>query len=114
MLTTLLELGLSEIFGESHNGLDTMIGEHGQGFSGGQLQRLALARVMLNPTSIILLDEPTAKLDLVSKEYIYTALKKLKSNAMVVVATHDMALLDIADVHLDLNQKEGLEGAVLV
>jgi ATP-binding cassette subfamily C protein CydD len=114
MLTTLLELGLSEIFGESHNDLDTMIGEHGQGFSGGQLQRLALVRVMLNPTSIILLDEPTAKLDLVSKEYIYTALKKLKSNAIVVVATHDIALLDIADVHLDLNQKEGLEGAVLV
>jgi ATP-binding cassette subfamily C protein CydD len=91
-----------------------MIGEHGQGFSGGQLQRLALARVMLNPTPIILLDEPTAKLDLISKEYIYSALKKLKSNAIVIVATHDLALLDIADEHLDLNQREGVEGAVLV
>lgn len=114
MRATLIELGLNEIFGKSHNGLSTIIGEHGQGFSGGQLQRLALARVMLNPTAIILLDEPTAKLDLVSKEYIYAALKKLKLNAIVVVATHDLALLDIADVHLDLNQREGVEGAVLV
>ena len=114
MRETLIELGLNEIFGKNHNGLNTMIGEHGQGFSGGQLQRLALARVMLNPTAIILLDEPTAKLDLISKEYIYAALKQLKLNAILVVATHDLALLDIADVHLDLNQREGVEGAVLV
>ncbi|WP_339721853.1 thiol reductant ABC exporter subunit CydD [uncultured Paraglaciecola sp.] len=114
MRETLTDLGLKEIFGKNHNGLNTMIGEHGQGFSGGQLQRLALARVMLNPTAIILLDEPTAKLDLISKEYIYAALKKLKKNAIVIVATHDLALLDIADLHVDLNQKEGLEGAVLV
>ncbi|MFT5925078.1 MAG: hypothetical protein ACI9LE_002083 [Paraglaciecola sp.] len=57
----------------------------------------------------ILLDELTAKLDLSSKEYIYSALNKLKSNAIVVVVTHDLALLDIADVNLGINQREGLK-----
>lgn len=114
MLEVLDQLGLREEFIQRHKGLETLVGEHGKGFSGGQLQRLALCRVMLNPTAVILLDEPTAKLDLESKQYIVAALLKLKKNAIVIVATHDTSLLDIADKHLNLALAGMPNHAVLV
>jgi ATP-binding cassette subfamily C protein CydD len=111
---TLDKLGLSKVFGARSEGLNTLVGEHGKGFSGGQLQRLALSRVLLNPTPVILLDEPTAKLDLESKEYIINALQQLKENAIVIVATHDLALVNIADRHLRLDAEGGHSNAILV
>lgn len=107
-------LGLASEFDNRSAGLNTMLGEHGQGFSGGQLQRIALCRVLLNPTPIILLDEPTAKLDKQSKQFILTAIKKLRKNAIVIVATHDPLLLEIADAHLNLDRQPETSDAVLV
>lgn len=103
MLKALKQLGLDDELGIKHLGIDTPIGEHGQGLSGGQMQRIAFARVMLNPTSIVLLDEPTAKLDSLSKEYIIAALKILKSQRIVVIASHDPLLIDMSDIHINLN-----------
>ena len=109
-------LGLSNELSLSHDGLDTVIGEHGQGLSGGQMQRIALARVLLNPAEIVLLDEPTAKLDLLSKRYVLDALKRLQQSATLIVATHDPQLIDTAELHIDLDKHIACEGddAVLV
>ena len=107
-------LGLAQEFDSRSLGLDSMLGEHGQGLSGGQLQRIALCRVLLAPTPIILLDEPTAKLDLRSKQLILEALDKLRHEAIVVVATHDPLLLEIADTQLSLDKAEELKHVVLV
>lgn len=114
ILSCLSTLGLADEFENRPTGLNTMLGEHGQGFSGGQLQRIALCRVLLDPTPIILLDEPTAKLDIQSKEFILTAIKKLRKNAIVILATHDPLLLEIADGHLCLDSQPESSDAVLV
>lgn len=114
MVEVLYTLGLASELQLKHNGLDTVIQEHGQGLSGGQMQRIALARVLLNPAPVILLDEPTAKLDVTSKKFIIGALNKLKSKAILIVATHDLALLTIADVHLTLDNQEEKKDALLV
>ncbi len=103
ILHTLELLGLSEELDINHIGLETIIGEHGKGLSGGQMQRLAFARILLNPTSIILFDEPTAQLDLKSKTYIINALKTLKSKCILVIASHDPLLISMGDVHLNLS-----------
>ena len=105
MLRVLDKLDLSDELLTHHNGLDTVIGEHGQGLSGGQMQRIALARVLLNPPELILLDEPTASLDIRSRLVIIAALQELKSRSLVVVATHDGELIARASNHFDLTKR---------
>ena len=105
MLTALDKLDLTNEITLKHQGLDTVLGEHGQGLSGGQMQRISLARVLLNPTQIILLDEPTASLDLKSKGLINDAVKELKERALIVIATHDPMIIAMSDIHIDLTKK---------
>jgi ATP-binding cassette subfamily C protein CydD len=106
MLQVMDTLGLSNELSLRDEGLFTVIGEHGQGLSGGQMQRIALARVLLNPAPIVLLDEPTAKLDLLSKEYILAALASLKPKVILIIATHDSSLLKLADMHIEFKKMD--------
>jgi ATP-binding cassette, subfamily C, bacterial CydD len=70
-------------------GLDTLIGEQGYGLSGGQVQRIALARVLLKDAPIILLDEPTANLDNANKKLLMQRVEQLFTDKTVLIATHD-------------------------
>ena len=102
MTAALDQLGLLDELAAKHLGLDTLIGEHGKGLSGGQMQRMAFARVLLNPTPIIIFDEPTAQLDLHSKALIYNALKILKDQRILIIASHDPLLIEQSDFHIKL------------
>lgn len=66
----LKEVNLYEKVKSLENGLDTRIGEHGTQFSGGERQRLALARVMANKKDIVLLDEATSALDTINEQMV--------------------------------------------
>jgi len=102
MLNVLTRLGLANELELKHKGLDTLIGEHGKGLSGGQMQRIAFARILLNPAPLILLDEPTARLDELSKAYIIDALKILREQALIVIATHDPLIMNLSSVQLSI------------
>jgi putative ABC transport system ATP-binding protein len=67
--------------------------------SGGELQRLAIARALVHSPSLILADEPTGELDLATGQAIFRLLKEIasKENVGIVVATHDVAMAQIAD-----------------
>ena len=68
---------------------DTILGEHGGGLSGGEKQRLALARALLGNPSLIILDEATSSLDTVSEMEIHKVIKQLKSeNIAVILIAH--------------------------
>lgn len=100
MQQALHTVGLSELIISRNNGLNSILNEHGEGLSGGQLQRLALARVLLSPAQLVLLDEPTASLDAESRQYVLAALAALKAQCILVIASHDRDVLALADQQL--------------
>ncbi|MDP2716724.1 thiol reductant ABC exporter subunit CydD [Rheinheimera sp.] len=106
MLAVLSRLGLAELVTETAAGLYRQISEQGRGLSGGQLQRLALARVLLAPTAVVLLDEPTASLDGHSRDLVLSALQQLKPQVMLILVSHDPALQVLADQHWQLAETQ--------
>lgn len=82
------EAGLSQLVAELPNGLDEVIGEQGRGLSGGQAQRIALARTVLGQRSIMLLDEPTAHLDIETEYELKKTMLPLFEDKLVFLATH--------------------------
>jgi ATP-binding cassette, subfamily C, bacterial LapB len=84
-------------------GLDFTIMEGGAGFSGGQKQTLLLSRLLLKNPNIILLDEPTASLDDVSEKNLISELKTWLGERTLVVATHRLAVLELVDRIIVIN-----------
>lgn len=78
-------------------GLDTVIGERGYGLSRGQAQRVALARAFLKQAPVLLLDEPTAGLDVENEQLVLDALDELSAGRTVLIVTHRMADVAKAD-----------------
>ncbi|OUJ07397.1 thiol reductant ABC exporter subunit CydD [Acetobacter malorum] len=74
------------------DGLETRIGEGGFGLSGGQAQRIAIARAYLKNAPILLLDEPTAHLDPATEKSVFESLQRLALRRTVVLATHSAAV----------------------
>lgn len=85
------------------NGLDTIVGERGHSFSGGQAQRIAIARALLTGADILILDEPTAHVDLAGEQLILEALRNIPSEQTVLTVAHRPTLIAAADrvLHLD-------------
>lgn len=79
------------------DGLDTLIGEDGVGLSGGQAQRVALARLFLRDAGLILLDEPTAHLEASLEDEIMAAIRRYAEGRTLVVATHSLAVASRMD-----------------
>lgn len=73
-------------------GLDTMLGEGGLGLSGGQAQRIALARIYLRDAGLILLDEPTAHLDADLEMAVLDELKLFARGRTLIIATHSLSV----------------------
>lgn len=78
-------------------GLDTQVGNRGELVSGGERQRLTIARSILNDPDIILMDEPTAMVDVDSKKKIRDAIYAVSKERTLVLVTHDPLLGEIAD-----------------
>ncbi len=78
-------------------GLDTIIGEDGTMMSGGQRQRLAIARALVKDAPILILDEATSALDTESEKLIQDALKELMKNKTSIVIAHRLSTIEQAD-----------------
>jgi ATP-binding cassette subfamily B protein len=82
---------------ELPNGYDTLIGENGSGFSGGQRQRLSIARVLLRNSPIVLLDEITSNVDTLNEIAIQKAIGNLAKDRTVLVIAHHLQTIRRAD-----------------
>lgn len=79
------------------DGLQTQIGRHGIRLSGGQSQRIALARTLLKKPKILLLDEPTSALDAESQAIIVHTLSQLRGSVTMVIVGHRLSTIQQAD-----------------
>lgn len=97
-LWQVLEMAYAKDFvAQMPQGLDTQVGERGVKVSGGQRQRLAIARAFLRDPKILMLDEATASLDSESEMMVQKALEKLMRNRTTLVIAHRLSTIVDAD-----------------
>ena len=91
------------------NGLETVVGERGHRLSGGEKQRLAIARMLLKRPSIVILDEATAHLDSENESLVQSALKEALIGRTSIVIAHRLSTIMHADQILVVDKGEILE-----
>ena len=93
-------------------GFDTMVGEQGLALSGGQVQRLAIARALLRDSPIVILDEPTSQIDVETEFELTKALQRLTQNKTVLLIAHRLSTVEQADRIIVLKEGRVIEEGV--
>lgn len=99
-------VGLTDHIRSLPDGFDTRIGPSVRGFSGGQKQRLGIARALAGNPSLFVLDEPTSALDEESEAWIMTTLSALRTSRIVIIITHRESTQRYCDAIVQLNDGE--------
>ena len=95
---------IHELMAGLPDGYDTMVGERGYRFSGGERQRLAIARMLLRNPPVLILDEATSALDTRTERAVQEALDELATGRTTIVIAHRLATIERADQIVVLHQ----------
>ena len=98
-----------EFIKKCSKGYDSLVGERGTKLSGGEKQRIAIARAMLLKAPILILDEATSALDSVTEKYIQDSLENLMANRTTIVVAHRLSTLSKMDRILVFDQGKIIE-----
>jgi ABC-type multidrug transport system fused ATPase/permease subunit len=96
----LQEVGLASLVADLPDGLGTVVGERGYRFSGGERQRLTIARILLAQPRVVILDEATAHLDSTSEAGVQAALARALEGRTAIVIAHRLSTIREADAIL--------------
>jgi ABC-type multidrug transport system fused ATPase/permease subunit len=97
LLAALKAAELLDFIESSPAGLDTKVGDQGMALSGGQAQRLAIARAILKDAPIVVLDEPTSQIDVETEALLNRALERLTARKTVLLIAHRLSTIEQAD-----------------
>ena len=89
--------GLDEFLGKHEAGYDLLVGERGEGLSGGERQSVTLARALISDPNIIMLDEPTNSMDRQTEKAFINRMESIVQDKTLVVVTHKTSLLQLVD-----------------
>lgn len=103
VIDSLFKSGLEKYFKKNNENLDLIIGEKGSKISGGEAQRLGLARAIYRNPEILILDEFTSSLDAYTEEEIIRNLQKLKDNITIILSSHKYSVLQFCDRLYEIN-----------
>ena len=106
ILAALRTVGLEDLLARLPEGLDTRVGDKGLALSGGEAQRVALARAFIKNAPILLLDEPTAHVDLESERQILNAIDTVARGRTTITISHRGATIAHADRQVELKEGE--------
>ncbi len=95
---------LEDLIASLPNGLSTNISPQGNNFSGGQIQRIGIARALLNDPDVLVLDEATSALDAVTESEISKILLQISRQTLVITIAHRMATIESADKVIFLSE----------
>ena len=109
IITALDMANAYEFIQQLPNGIHTLVDDHLSTLSGGQLQRLAIARAILRNSPLLLLDEATSALDSESEEKIQQSLNKVMQNKTTFVVAHRLSTIRNADIILVMDSGELIE-----
>ena len=98
-----------EFIKKCSKGYDSLVGERGTKLSGGEKQRIAIARAMLLKAPILILDEATSALDSITEKYIQDSLENLMTNRTTIVVAHRLSTLSKMDRILVFDQGKIIE-----
>jgi ATP-binding cassette subfamily C protein CydD len=105
----LMDAGAEDFVDRLPQGLEILVGENGQGLSGGQVQRIALARAFLREASLVVLDEPTASLDRATEARVQQGIGRLAQGRTLVTIAHRLHTVRRADRILVLEEGRVVE-----
>lgn len=97
---------LSSFVEKAPNGTETIVGERGAKISGGQIQRIGIARAIYHESEILIFDESTNALDLKSENKIIEEIKALKNSKTIIVISHKLSNLSICDRVYELKDRK--------
>ena len=89
--------GLDDFLGKHEAGYDLLVGERGDGLSGGERQSVTLARALISDPNIIMLDEPTNSMDRQTEKQFIDRMMNIIGNKTLIVVTHKTSLLKLVD-----------------
>jgi len=103
-ITDILEkVKLKEFLNKQPNGLNTLIGDYGAKISGGEKQRISLARALYKKSEILIFDEATSSLDRENEIFILDFIKSLKGKKTIILISHNPKLINFSDKIFNLD-----------
>ena len=97
LIRTVKEAALYKTIDSFSDGLETIVGEKGVILSGGQKQRVALARALLNPTPVLILDDPISQVDMETGGMIINTIRAMAGYRTIIIVSHRLSAVQFAD-----------------